>query len=106
MPVVAGSSFIATTAPLLDIQAFYYTRMPNEGWTSVEQLPASAQAAVKSSLGGALGVAKSLPAAVGEPLAAAAKTAYVDGMRISLVAAAFTRSANSRTLVMAASLEG
>ncbi|HEY7062665.1 MAG TPA: hypothetical protein VII06_14390 [Chloroflexota bacterium] len=39
MPVVAGSSFIATNAPLLDIQAFYYTRMPNEGWTPVEQLP-------------------------------------------------------------------
>jgi hypothetical protein len=56
---------------------------------SVGQLPASAQAAVKSSLGGALGVAQSLPAAVGEPLAAAAKAAYVNGMRVSLVAAAF-----------------
>ncbi len=27
-----GSMFIATTAPLVDIQAFYYTRLPNEGW--------------------------------------------------------------------------
>ena len=39
MPVTAGSSFIATTAPLLDIQAFYYTRLPNEGWAPVTQLP-------------------------------------------------------------------
>jgi hypothetical protein len=39
MPVTAGSSFVATDAPLLDIQAFYYTRMPNEGWQPVTQLP-------------------------------------------------------------------
>lgn len=39
MPVVGGNSFIATGAPLLDIQAFYYTRMPNEGWSPVTQLP-------------------------------------------------------------------
>jgi EmrB/QacA subfamily drug resistance transporter len=56
---------------------------------SVGQLPAAAQAAVKSSLGGALGVAQSLPPEVGRPLAAAAQKAYVDGMSISLVAAAF-----------------
>ncbi|HZS02194.1 MAG TPA: hypothetical protein VFE37_25980 [Chloroflexota bacterium] len=39
LPVTAGNSFIATNAPLLDIQAFYYTRMPNEGWAPVTQLP-------------------------------------------------------------------
>jgi hypothetical protein len=39
MPVGGGNSFIATTAPLLDIQAFYYTRLPNEGWSAVAQLP-------------------------------------------------------------------
>jgi hypothetical protein len=39
MPVTAGNSFIATSAPLLDIQAFYYTRLPNEGWSAVAQLP-------------------------------------------------------------------
>ena len=38
-PVVAGNSYVATAAPLLDIQAFYYTRLPNEGWTPVTQLP-------------------------------------------------------------------
>ena len=56
---------------------------------SVEQLPAAAQAAVRSSLGGALGVARTLPPAVGGPLEAAAKNSYVDGMSVSLVAAAF-----------------
>jgi len=39
MPVVGDNSFVATNAPLLDIQAFYYTRMPNEGWSPVTQLP-------------------------------------------------------------------
>jgi hypothetical protein len=39
MPVTAGSAYVATSAPLLDIQAFYYTRLPNEGWTAVAQLP-------------------------------------------------------------------
>src|SRR5207302_767675 len=51
-------------------------------------LPASARAAVQSSLGGALGVAHSLPPAVGGPLAAGAKSAYVSAMSVSLVAAA------------------
>jgi hypothetical protein len=37
--VVAGNTFIATTAPLVDIQAFYYLRLPNEGWAPVTQLP-------------------------------------------------------------------
>jgi EmrB/QacA subfamily drug resistance transporter len=55
---------------------------------SVQGLPAPAQAAVRSSLGGALGVARSLPAAVGVPLEAAAKSAYVSAMSVSLVAAA------------------
>jgi EmrB/QacA subfamily drug resistance transporter len=55
---------------------------------SVAALPGPARAAVRSSLGGALGVAGSLPPAVGGPLAAAAKSAYVDAMSASLVAAA------------------
>ena len=54
---------------------------------SVAGLPAPARAAVRSSLGGALGVARSLPPAVGGPLEAAAKSAYVDAMSVSLVAA-------------------
>lgn len=37
--VSAGSGFIATTAPLVDIQAFYYTRLPNEGWATATLLP-------------------------------------------------------------------
>ena len=56
---------------------------------SVDQLPAAAQETVRSSLGGALSVARTLPPAVGEPLAAAARSSYVDGMSIGLVAAAF-----------------
>ena len=55
---------------------------------SVAALPASARTAVQSSLGGALGVAHSLPPAVGGPLAAGAKSAYVSAMSVSLVAAA------------------
>jgi EmrB/QacA subfamily drug resistance transporter len=55
---------------------------------SVAQLPEAAQTAVKSSLGGAIGVARSLPPAVGGPLEAAAKNAYVDGMSVAMVAAA------------------
>jgi hypothetical protein len=39
MPVTAGNAFVATNAPILDIQAFFYTRMPNEGWQPVTQLP-------------------------------------------------------------------
>ncbi len=39
LPVLAGNQFIATTAPLVDVQSFYYTRLPNEGWVSVAQLP-------------------------------------------------------------------
>ena len=35
----AGNAFIATTAPLVDIQAFYYTRLPNEGWAVATLLP-------------------------------------------------------------------
>src|SRR5207244_608824 len=55
---------------------------------SVLSLPAPARAAVRASLGGALGVARSLPPAVGVPLEAAAKGAYVNAMSVSLVAAA------------------
>jgi EmrB/QacA subfamily drug resistance transporter len=55
---------------------------------SVLALPGPARTAVQSSLGGALGVARSLPPAVGVPLEAAAKGAYVDAMSVSLVAAA------------------
>jgi hypothetical protein len=54
----------------------------------VLQLPAAAQEAVRSSLGGALGVARSLPAETGGPLEAAAKHAFVGGMRVSMVGAA------------------
>ncbi|HEV3364375.1 MAG TPA: DHA2 family efflux MFS transporter permease subunit [Acidimicrobiia bacterium] len=62
---------------------------------SVGQLPEAAQTAVRSSLGGALGVARSLPPAIGGPLEAAAKSAYVDAMSISLVAAAFVVGATA-----------
>lgn len=55
---------------------------------SVAALPGPARAAVQSSLGGALAVARGLPAAAGAPLAAAAKGAYVSAMSTSLVAAA------------------
>ena len=55
---------------------------------SVAALPEPAQEAVRSSLGGALGVAASLPPEVGGPLAAAVKAAYVDALSVSLVAAA------------------
>jgi EmrB/QacA subfamily drug resistance transporter len=60
---------------------------------SVAALPAPARAAVRSSLGGALGVAASLPPAIGDPLAAAAKAAYVNGMTLSLVAGAVVAGA-------------
>ena len=56
--------------------------------SSVGALPASARTAVRSSLGGALGVAGSLPGAAGASLQAAAKHAYVSGMSVSLVGAA------------------
>jgi hypothetical protein len=39
MSAGGGNLFVATTAPLIDIQAFYYTRMPNEGWAAATQLP-------------------------------------------------------------------
>jgi len=55
---------------------------------SVLSLPGPARTAVRSSLGGALGVARTLPPAFGGPLEAAAKSAYVDAMSVSLVAAA------------------
>src|SRR5438067_339619 len=55
---------------------------------TVAGLPASARTAVRSSLGGALGVAGSLPGAAGASLQAAAKHAYVSGMSVSLVGAA------------------
>ena len=55
---------------------------------SVGALPAPARAAVRSSLGGALGVAGSLPGTAGASLQAAAKHAYVGAMSVSLVAAA------------------
>jgi EmrB/QacA subfamily drug resistance transporter len=55
---------------------------------SVLGLPGPARTAVRASLGGALGVARSLPPAVGIPLEAAAKGAYVNAMSVSLVAAA------------------
>jgi EmrB/QacA subfamily drug resistance transporter len=60
---------------------------------SVLGLPGPARTAVRSSLGGALGVARSLPPAVGVPLEAAAKGAYVDAMSVSLVAAAIVTMA-------------
>jgi EmrB/QacA subfamily drug resistance transporter len=62
---------------------------------SVDQLPAAAQTAARASLGGALAVAHSLPPAVGDPLAAAAKAAYVNGMNISLVVAAVVVAATA-----------
>jgi len=55
---------------------------------SIAQLPEAAQTAVRSSLGGALGVANSLPPAIGDPLEAAAKSAYVEAMSLAMVAAA------------------
>jgi EmrB/QacA subfamily drug resistance transporter len=55
---------------------------------SVATLPDPAQAAVRSSLGGALNVAATLPEQIGAPLAAAAKSAYVDALSVSLVGAA------------------
>jgi Na+/melibiose symporter-like transporter len=55
---------------------------------SVATLPAPARAAVRSSVGGALGVASTLPGAAGAALAAGAKSAFVDAMTVSLVAAA------------------
>jgi DHA2 family multidrug resistance protein-like MFS transporter len=60
---------------------------------SVAALPAPARVAVRSSLGGALGVARSLPAAAGGPLAAGAKSAYVSAMSVSLLAAAIVAAA-------------
>jgi EmrB/QacA subfamily drug resistance transporter len=60
---------------------------------SVGALPGAAQEAVRSSLGGALGVAASLPPDVGGPLAAAAKSAYVDALGVSLVGAAIVTMA-------------
>ncbi|HVW31934.1 MAG TPA: MFS transporter [Acidimicrobiia bacterium] len=56
--------------------------------TVTSALPGPAQAAVKSSLGGALQVASSLPPAAGKTLVAAAKSAYVDGMSAAYVGAA------------------
>jgi EmrB/QacA subfamily drug resistance transporter len=60
---------------------------------SVGALPEPAQDAVRSSLGGALGVAASLPQDLGAPLAAAAKVAFVDALGVSLVAAAIVTMA-------------
>ena len=37
--VSSRGGFIATTAPLVDIQAYYYTRLPNEGWAVATLLP-------------------------------------------------------------------
>jgi len=55
---------------------------------SIAQLPEAAQTAIRSSLGGAIGVARSLPPATGGPLEAAAKAAYADAMSIAMVGAA------------------
>jgi EmrB/QacA subfamily drug resistance transporter len=55
---------------------------------SVAALPAPAQEAVRSSVGGALGVAATLPGAAGSALAAGAKAAFIDGMTVTCVAAA------------------
>jgi EmrB/QacA subfamily drug resistance transporter len=60
---------------------------------SVAALPEAAQEAARSSLGGALGVAASLPQDIGAPLAAAAKGAFVDALGVSLVAAAIVTMA-------------
>src|SRR5581483_3056004 len=56
--------------------------------SSVAALPGPAQAAVRSSVGGALGVAATLPGAAGSALAAGAKAAFVDAMSVTLVTAA------------------
>jgi len=55
---------------------------------SVGALPAAAREAVRSSIGGALGVAQTLPPATGNGLALAAKHAYVGAMSVSLVVGA------------------
>jgi len=39
LPVSSGNMFIATDDSLANVQRFYYTRLPNEGWEPVTQLP-------------------------------------------------------------------
>jgi hypothetical protein len=39
LPVNAGNMYLTTDAPLLDIQRFYFMRLPGEGWQSIAQLP-------------------------------------------------------------------
>jgi len=56
--------------------------------SSVAALPGPAQSAARSSVGGALGVAATLPGAAGSALAAGAKAAFVDAMSVTLVTAA------------------
>jgi MFS transporter, DHA2 family, multidrug resistance protein len=51
-------------------------------------VPASVAAAAKDTLGGAVGVSASLPPALGEPLLAAARTAFVDGLHVTAAIAA------------------
>jgi DHA2 family multidrug resistance protein-like MFS transporter len=58
------------------------------GLPDLSALPDVAQAAARSSLGGALGVASSLPAGPGEALASAARAAYTDAMSLVFMVAA------------------
>jgi Na+/melibiose symporter-like transporter len=51
-------------------------------------LPADAMSTVRDSVGGAVGLARTLPGPVGQVVAEAAKTEFVDGLRIALMAAA------------------
>lgn len=51
-------------------------------------LPAAAQSAADSSLAGALAVAQQLPAEVGQPLAAGATDAFVDGIHLAVTVGA------------------
>ncbi|MFF2652375.1 MFS transporter [Streptomyces sp. NPDC058045] len=52
-------------------------------FTAPEDLPGTASAAAHESLGGAVEIAGGLPAASGEALLAAARTAFVDGLRLA-----------------------
>jgi EmrB/QacA subfamily drug resistance transporter len=51
-------------------------------------LPADAMSTVRDSVGGAVGLARTLPGSVGQVVAEAAKQEFVDGLRIALIAAA------------------
>jgi hypothetical protein len=38
LPAGAGTAFISLTAPLVDVQAFYYARLPDDGWAIATSL--------------------------------------------------------------------